>query len=339
MNPFSEILPGLIAGQQRKAMQPREEPEAIMPDPGEYQPVTPDAVLGDVKQDINKIYAIDQRLKTLPVSSDNRKRLLQNYVNKGVVKSDIVKTLANKGTKPEDIERMMSEISNGSEYAQGNIDAILEISGNDPKVKAAIDSKIAQFNKLNQDNLQKRFVVLAKTIGNIDEFMENPKEWSAKNGKINSEVLQIVRNEPKYLEEMASINPEWVKNYLSQKQARRTGGGSPVDYSAIGQETGQMYTERLYDPNQMKKLHPDAGDVMHTPRMGENEQLETQLNIARKKYQNEIKGLPDAPEGGGKPDDKTKLLFINRAKDPTTGKVNKNKLIKMFKDKGWDVEE
>lgn len=342
LNPYSEILPGIMAGNQARAMnrQDNQPSDAVIADPGQYKPVEIDAVMTDVNQDLQKYNEVENKIKSFKVKPERRKQAMENYANSGVFQSPLVQALAKTGRSFEEINTVFTNVKNGSPEAQGDIQLLIDSADGDPKLRAAIQAKMAEYNQAEQQNRQKRAQVLQETLENIDKVQANPRAYQGKSGITNPQTQAIVNNELKYVEELGALDPKAAMARLEKIKQRTGSGGAPTWVQSVDKRTGKLITSRVSNENELMAKYPNAdpNQIYMAGKMGEATPIIAQAKVKAQEFGKEIEGLPDAPESGAEPDDNTKKLFLEKARDPKTKKIDVKKAEKMLKAKGWSTE-
>jgi hypothetical protein len=344
LNPYSEIMPGIATGiqlgNQMAKKQPAQPSDAIIADPGQYQPVEIDAVMTDVNQDLQKYNEVENKIKSFKVKPERKKQAMENYANSGVFKSPLVQALAKTGRSFEEINTVFTNVKNGSPEAKADIQLLIDSSDGDPKLKAAIQAKMAEYNQLDTQNKQSRVKVLSETLDNINTVQDKMGQYQGKSGIMNPQTKKVVDNEMNYLKELTMLDPKAAEEHFGKIKARATGGGSKTWMQSVDKKTGKLITDRVSSREEFLTRNPlaDQNQLYPAMKMNESAPIVAQAKVKSEEFKKETADLPEAPEQDAEPDDATKKLFLEKARDPKTKKIDVKKAEKMLKSKGWSIE-
>ena len=342
INPYSQILPGIQTGMQLAGMFPKKQnvpPNPLaMSDPGEYKPVD---TTKDLEEDLMTYARLAKNKVIKKLEPDAQKRVIENYAKAGVFKTPLInKLVTTLDTSPDELVDVFKTIKTGSPEAMGNVQMLLELSGNDPEVDKLIKERLAQAKTAEDENKQIYLLKVRKVLDYIDDYNEHPKDWVDKYGQMNEQTKKVLNNWGKYLETYARLDPQGAKQWLDDQRAKRSGGSyAPILMQGIDKRTGKMITARANDEKDFLRQYPDAdpNKIFLASKMGEATPMVAEAEVEAKKYQ---KILEKLPKGDGKK--------LNPKKNPNYKSVIEQYLKaangdpkeaeRMAKDNNWIIE-
>lgn len=232
MNPFNQIVPGIQAGMQMRQMMDRNKKaspqpsDAVIADPGVYQPVKMENQLQAEEQDLNKLNKLQDNKAFKKLDDEGKSKVIDSYIKGGAFQTPVGKSLARNinvvGT--DEINKIYMSIKNQTPEAQGNITLLFELTKDDPEVQKSINEKMTQIQSAENENRGNRALVLKKTLEDIDSVTDNPLQWQGKTGITNPQTTKVVQNRNQYLQELRKLNPELFKEYYEGWKNRKSGG-------------------------------------------------------------------------------------------------------------------
>jgi hypothetical protein len=334
LNPYDQIMPGVQTGFSMKlasAKNKREEEkhkeemesmrqnremarrpsDAIIADPGQYEPVKIGDATQDVKQDLEKYYSRVKDKNFKKLDEQRQSEVLETDIKNGVYKTDIGKELVknNEFVEPDEVARIYKSIVNGTPEAEGDLQLLFGLTGSNPEnpndFEKAFRKKMGDIKNMEKANKEQRGSVLKQTLLNIGEYHDNPKAYQGKTGITNPQTKKVVDNELNYLKELAAIDPQWAKDYWDKRKSK---GGTMRDYAVTVKDpkTGKLI-RRPYAAPTVEGYRNIPGAYGSTARKLEAEGLGTSIfeksGIQTEDRKREMEGLPKPQWKGQKAND------------------------------------
>jgi hypothetical protein len=337
LNPFSQLLPGLIAHDQRRSNEPAQPSDAIIADPGQYQPVDISQVTGGIEQDVVKLGGIEKKMREVKLPPEAKKSAIKGYSKS--FQSQMVPALAEYGITAEQLNGVLTSVKNGNPDGEGDLKLMLEATNNDPRVVKGLGEIGMKMQQLEAQNKQARVKVLSETLDNINTVQDKMGQYQGKSGIMNPQTKKVVDNELNYLKELTMLDPKAAEEHFGKIKARAASGGSKTWMQSVNTK-GKLVTDRVASREEFLARNPgaDPNQLYLAGKMGEATPIVAQAKVKSEEFKKETADLPEAPEQDAEPDDATKKLFLEKARDPKTKKIDVKKAEKMLKSKGWSIE-
>jgi hypothetical protein len=233
-NPFSRLQQGIATGMQLGGMRQRGKPEqpepasdAAIPDPGEKPQANASNMLQAEYEDVLRYEDINKKIKKIKnITPEQRQKLMQRAVQSGIIKTPIVQSIVLNDDliEPEEVVNIMKSIKSNQPSSAFDIEMLVTRLGGETSVGGgAVKTKLAEIEETQNKLNEQRKIILKGTLRNIDQYLDNPKQYQGKSGISDPQTLGVVKKWPEYIKELSQLDPEWAKKYLEEREAKRAG--------------------------------------------------------------------------------------------------------------------
>jgi hypothetical protein len=209
---------------------------------------------------------------------------------------------------------------------------LIDSSDGDPKLRAAIQAKMAEYNQLDTQNKQSRVKVLSETLDNINTVQDKMGQYQGKSGIMNPQTKKVVDNEMNYLKELTMLDPKAAEEHFGKIKARAAGGsGALKSFTVMAKNPTSGRIERTpYSASDIMGWKNVPGAVGRTaaPAAAENfvSNVVNKSEVESDEYQ---KTLDKMPAGNGQVADKATFDKFS--------KMFGDRVIEALKAKNWKV--
>jgi hypothetical protein len=249
---------------------------------------TPMAVAGERQQiDINQLTQQEQAdsakykdiEKNAKGNTNDFSRNLNDYeIRQAAMKetqSPVVQKLIQSGLPAQKIDSFLKAVSTNPNPESAPMIALKNLLPGKDKDPAwiALNNKIAEI-KNTQKQLDTEYSNQVKnSLLAIKQYYDNPKEFTNKFGRVHPTTEQAISKDNYYIQQMTTLDPEWLKQYLAERQKGKVSGGTDksVILSGYNTKTKKWETGRYYSPEEWKSKNPDMdiGSMAFTPKKDE----------------------------------------------------------------------
>jgi hypothetical protein len=276
-NMGASFAQGVDTGQKLGSMWEKKDNSGAIPVPEvpQRQQVNPaDYMTQDTKElQTYKEYR-DKMKKMSPEEQDSVWRELNSS---GVLTSPIIKQAYANNIKPEDIQKVMSNVANGKPTAQADLKLLRKSFNDNPEVNKYLDDKIAEIQGTQKQMDNEWGIKTMTALNSLKHVHDNPKGMMGKAGQFDPSVIKAIQNEENAVNGLIGMGGEFAdygRKYLADVY-NKTRDSNPTDKSVIlsgyNTKTKKWETGRYYSPQEWKAKNPnmDIGSMAFTPKKDE----------------------------------------------------------------------